>query len=457
MGELATRVRAKFPGSYDDMNDQQLEAAVLAKHPEYQDLAGPSQNSTPTLTNQFRPSFAEGVSGGAGMPSTPDELTAAEQPRSPMDYLKMALPGLQVAGMVKDYGQNIYNRGKQAVSEAYDAGQNIGNGQPAAPNLGKAALGAYQTANAAIPLVGEQANKVGEDVSQGNTGAAFGRGLTTLALLGIGGEKGGLKHPEIQQAAMKSAARSGVEAVLQPQAKQFRFGKDPVGFVVDNGISANSLEDLHNNIKQVVEDKSKELNSVLSNTKATVDLRPAKKIIRQEIDIAMQKRDAPTISKLTELYNRLSTRVVPGQSGVKNVPAPGVIPAAEAAQVKRGIQESINWADQTDKPINNVKLKVQHAIADGIHTAVPESAPLDEHISSGIEAQKAAESQWLKEQAGKRTVKSGTRAAVVGGAIGGLVGGPAGIVAGGTVGRYGAKALGYPTVGTYLSKVMKKP
>lgn len=36
---LAAKVRAKFPGTYDDLSDPDLEKAVLAKHPEYADLA----------------------------------------------------------------------------------------------------------------------------------------------------------------------------------------------------------------------------------------------------------------------------------------------------------------------------------------------------------------------------------------------------------------------------------
>lgn len=40
-GPLAAKVRAKFPGVYDDMDDAALEKAVLAKHPEYADLAEP--------------------------------------------------------------------------------------------------------------------------------------------------------------------------------------------------------------------------------------------------------------------------------------------------------------------------------------------------------------------------------------------------------------------------------
>jgi hypothetical protein len=35
---LAQLIRAKFPGAYDDLNDADLERAILAKHPEYGDL-----------------------------------------------------------------------------------------------------------------------------------------------------------------------------------------------------------------------------------------------------------------------------------------------------------------------------------------------------------------------------------------------------------------------------------
>jgi hypothetical protein len=47
MPSLAQMVRAKYPGAYDDIPDAQLEAQVLAKHPEYQDLATPPQQAQP--------------------------------------------------------------------------------------------------------------------------------------------------------------------------------------------------------------------------------------------------------------------------------------------------------------------------------------------------------------------------------------------------------------------------
>lgn len=51
MSELTTRVRAKHPGAYDDMDDATLEKAVLAKYPEYADLAKP-QPAAPAQTTR---------------------------------------------------------------------------------------------------------------------------------------------------------------------------------------------------------------------------------------------------------------------------------------------------------------------------------------------------------------------------------------------------------------------
>jgi hypothetical protein len=38
-GPLAQKIRAKFPGVYDDLDDATLESKILAKHPEYADMA----------------------------------------------------------------------------------------------------------------------------------------------------------------------------------------------------------------------------------------------------------------------------------------------------------------------------------------------------------------------------------------------------------------------------------
>jgi hypothetical protein len=44
MPQLAKLIRDKYPGTYDDLGDDVLENSILAKHPEYKDLATPPKN-----------------------------------------------------------------------------------------------------------------------------------------------------------------------------------------------------------------------------------------------------------------------------------------------------------------------------------------------------------------------------------------------------------------------------
>lgn len=43
---LASLMRAKYPGAYDDLSDQELESKILAKYPQYGDLAKSSSDAT---------------------------------------------------------------------------------------------------------------------------------------------------------------------------------------------------------------------------------------------------------------------------------------------------------------------------------------------------------------------------------------------------------------------------
>lgn len=55
MGQLAARMRAKFPGAYDDLPDDVLEQKIVSKYPEYRDLADPknvSGSGTGTADNR---------------------------------------------------------------------------------------------------------------------------------------------------------------------------------------------------------------------------------------------------------------------------------------------------------------------------------------------------------------------------------------------------------------------
>lgn len=71
--ELVKRVRAKYPDAYRDLDDATLERLVLAKYPEYRDLAQPPPESAPPLGPIAKAGAVLGdVAGGAraGLAST---------------------------------------------------------------------------------------------------------------------------------------------------------------------------------------------------------------------------------------------------------------------------------------------------------------------------------------------------------------------------------------------------
>src|SRR4030095_14300542 len=81
-GRLAALIRSKYPGAYDDMDDATLERTVLAKYPEYADLAkedvaGPSSTAVP--------SSAEATALGY-MRSRPQGFSDEKPPSEPDTY-----------------------------------------------------------------------------------------------------------------------------------------------------------------------------------------------------------------------------------------------------------------------------------------------------------------------------------------------------------------------------------
>jgi hypothetical protein len=117
-GPLAQKIRAKFPGVYDDMDDATLEKAVLAKHPEYADLAEPEPakprggmagynfindmlSNAPASAGKFATDTLKGVVGmGKGA------MSVARGEVSPEQALAIAkqLPGAIWGSMVERYG-----------------------------------------------------------------------------------------------------------------------------------------------------------------------------------------------------------------------------------------------------------------------------------------------------------------------------------------------------------------
>lgn len=112
-GPLAQKIRAKYPGAYDDMDDAALEKAILAKYPEYADLVEPDRSATAPTQEKSLSGFAGNIvkSGGRlikDVASAPYALFQMDQAlkRDPLGAAEAALgavKGIPAAFMAR-YG-----------------------------------------------------------------------------------------------------------------------------------------------------------------------------------------------------------------------------------------------------------------------------------------------------------------------------------------------------------------
>lgn len=119
-----------------------------------------------------------------GLPTNQAEADAMGAEMNPLQHPSNFLTPF--APMVRGYAQNVGSRLKTMAQESIDAGQNIGNGQPVAQNVGKAGLSGLQALFSMIPGVGENANTLGMQVARGNNSGATGTILGTLLPFTVG-------------------------------------------------------------------------------------------------------------------------------------------------------------------------------------------------------------------------------------------------------------------------------
>lgn len=205
MSELAKRIRAKFPGAYDDLDDAALEKAVLAKHPEYADLAQPE-------------------------PSSAAKPAAAPAAKSP-------------SGTVDPYTFAAKRLGKAALDHPVQALAILG-GLAAAPLTGGGSLAATAAASGLGAAGGAGLGSIVNAKRGGSDGpttaAGVAKTMATEGALGAVGEGIG----RAASGALKLAGRGFYRTALQPTQKALSKYGDLVGEGLEQRVpvSASGLE-----------------------------------------------------------------------------------------------------------------------------------------------------------------------------------------------------------------------
>ena len=138
--------------------------------------------------------YAGGLANSVGLPESTEEYKQQAQESSALTPGNVLRTLGGPAGSMLESG---YNLGKKylknivgAGKEAYEAGQNIGAGQPILPNLAKPASALVEANVGAVPFVGAPTVQAGHDIAQGKYAHAAGE---------LTGTVGQVSLPELQE------------------------------------------------------------------------------------------------------------------------------------------------------------------------------------------------------------------------------------------------------------------
>ena len=305
-------------------------------------------NNTAQTTE--KPGFLKRLGQSVGVPTSWDELKEAATPgvaklfQKPKtldeakDYARNAVetlaPGTSTAGAVYDWGKRAVGNIGEGLKEEKEAGQNIMEGGPVLPNLGKAALGVIHGGIGSIPFVGPAIETAGQDLGpvkrDTNNPVAYEHPNYAGAAGGLTGVIGQIAAPELLQKAGWGAPSSSHPELEQALAEH-KVAAPPtkVDLKYDENFRRSSpylAEEARTtpvtSVREAYEASRNALTKVDAQVKGAAAQLPGETI---DGDAVMQAaRDAVSASKRTPEEQAASTKLLDGL-GIH-----GQIPLADA-------------------------------------------------------------------------------------------------------------------------------
>lgn len=403
--EFASRIKQKYP-EYSNIADDELTQKILEKYPEYRSVVQVAQPERPrSIDEQAREQYAGGpayqpfvdMAKGAAKGAVetvaygaPGLVNRAIRAIPGADYLVPRYPEapkeLQPQGVGETLG-NVLERAaefmvpggaiKRAgnVAEAATAARMAG-----APRAAKAlALGERAAiegaANAAIT-----SSQGGSDTEAGVVGAIS--AATPI----------GLKALE----SLRKYAPRLMNPILAPGMASFRFGRNPGQAVVDEGIVANSREQLLAKISFTRQKIGQAMDPVINNPTVAAQQINVQPLINGPIDDAMKAAaemgERELVTKLNDLRKGLLTewRVFGGKLQQTGKFKRVNLSPAEANKLKQNIGEKTRWTGEAfNSDLNDVRVKIYENLKEAIEQVAPEMKSLNSRWGNLLEAEKS--------------------------------------------------------------------
>jgi HAMP domain-containing protein len=191
-----------------------------------------------------------------------------------------------------------------------------------------------------------------------------------------------------------------------------------------------------------------QLETMVDASRQPVSLSPARKILDDATDKAVEHNSESTANQINPMRAQLARRFSTGES------IPETVTPRDALNLKRGFgDEFTNWkrTQESTKGANDTAKSVYHSLDSELDMAVPGSQELNQKISSLIPvSQKAASGDLnagiLQQIANKMRAPTGAMATSIAGALAGShLHGPEGGIVGGLTGLIAPQLMGSPT------------
>lgn len=320
-------------------------------------------------------------------------------------YGNATMAGLQ------SVGRGIRDAAKGTL-ELFDPRVKEGETQITAGPLGRMLQSGVDTAKGAIQVpaaihdINQSPDPAGAyaKVSQDTAGQGAGQALVaagtegvTEAIPKIAGTVADSTAP-----ARQAYSRHDITKLIKPNAGDLKYGRDPAGAIVREGINANSLEDLGPKVYDKARQVGSQIDTKLQGPAAqgkTIDVSQSLSPIDDEMKAAVKNGDKGLYDRLSTLKTQLTNDW--GEITPKDGPTT-IAPTAlknlqmtpyDATQFKRAVGDMTKWTgtDPFENDLNQVKAKIFSNIKEQVSTAVPDVKELNSRYSDLVQAGKAIE------------------------------------------------------------------
>lgn len=237
--------------------------------------------------------------------------------------------------------------------------------------------------------------KVG-GLSAAQTGSAEDGGINALvtAALGPAGKLASKAGKPIADVLGIKLPTRIIESLIKPGVNDFKFGKDPGGAVLSEGLKGRTFGDLVKNIQKKTNSVGKAIDTEVAKVKdRQIDISSAVAQVDDAIAQATTQGEQALVTRLQSIRDGI-TKTFKNENGklVATGDKPMVMSVQEALKIKRELGKAAKWTGQAfDNEANQVRVRMFQAIRDSIEKVAPATKALNERYANLITASKAAE------------------------------------------------------------------